>query len=106
MVENTEFNKYERVKSLLEDFYKAGSSLTKGGIEVRLEEYSLNGREIILLIEELEIHTKAYECLEKNRNDLEKEIEKYKELIKELKEIKESSRRREDIIKDLTNLLK
>jgi hypothetical protein len=77
---------YIRVKSLLEDYYKNLSSLTNGGIELRLKEYSLNGEEILQLINEV---TELIDFPNPLKTELNNTKEELKGLAKKLTELSE-----------------
>lgn len=75
---------YERIKGLLEDYYKSRSSSIQGGIEERLEEYSLNGREILKLIDEV---VELQDFTHPSVIELNKIKEEIRDITKKLKEI-------------------
>ena len=66
---------YERVRNLLEAYYNC-SGPKQGGIELALEQYSLNGREIVRLIEDT-----SESILEDNLGDWRRLNTKLKDLI-------------------------
>jgi hypothetical protein len=77
---------YEKVKGLLKTYY---ALLNKGSIELALEEYSLNGREIIGLFEEIVEFTDTYALMENNLNTAKEDVSALEGKLKNVKKFKE-----------------
>ena len=79
---------YERVRNLLKDYYRL-SGQGQGGIELTLEKYSLNGKEIIGLFDEVIEFNQKYMSLENDFSTARGDIGELEEEIRTHKKFRE-----------------